>query len=286
MVNSDMSYFPLEIIDSNIDYNKYVYHYTSLKTALECILCKGTLRFSPFINVNDPKESKWHQFTFLMSSKDEELLYKKGDRNYGSIADRILGCNSKVICFSCDNSEINHVNSQIKNFYLGSCKPRMWAQYGENYRGVCLKFNKKVLDKYIHDNLNKSGVLFRGKVKYSIKFKNYSEALKINFSDVVKYGIENYLINLHLSKYRREFFFTKSSDWKNECEYRWVYIGNNDDYVEIPFGNSLEGIYIGSDFPETYLPCIKALNRNYKVGLKKVNWLNGYPMVFQFENSY
>ncbi|WP_458179926.1 DUF2971 domain-containing protein [Bradyrhizobium sp. 14AA] len=35
---------------------------------------------------------------------------------------------------------VNHIWSR------GFCRPRMWQQYGDNYRGVCMVYDRQALD--------------------------------------------------------------------------------------------------------------------------------------------
>jgi len=52
----------------------YIYHYTSVDTALNCILKDGTLKFNPFSQVNDPRESKaWDMSPFVRADLNLSL---------------------------------------------------------------------------------------------------------------------------------------------------------------------------------------------------------------------
>lgn len=271
-------------VKGHVDCNKYVYHYTTAQTAIEHILYKGTIRFSPFSRVNDPRENKSRGFTFSLSNKEEEEMYAKEGRNIGGQADNLFWHNNKVLCFSCDDKKINYVEDTNKNFYRGCCRPRMWAQYADNHKGVCLKFDRVQLNRIIKEYANKEKLrfVFQGKVKYSNQSDYLCRGSFLNFSDIMQYGLESYLFKYHFRKYKNDLFFLKTLDWRDEIEYRWVCPGKDDAYLEIPFGNALSEIFVGEYFHSSYLPSLKKLNETYDVCINRVNWGSGYPQVFRF----
>ncbi len=262
--------------DNNIDCNKYLYHYTSLSTGMEHILNNGTLRLSPFSKVNDPKESKERFIVIRYSSVMRPFSENEKIRNR---ANKILMNCSKAICFSCDNTRLNTISKDEKIFYRGYCKPRMWAQYGENHRGMCLVFDKKKLINSVKNYTIGKGNLFSGKVQYKNNSKEM-DAFNFDYSLIDKFGLEDYLFRFHFDKYKKEVFFSKLLDWRDEQEFRIVLVNNEDGYLDVPFQDSLASICIGANFPKVFITSLINITDKYNVNLKRIRWMNGVPEVY------
>ena len=109
-----------------------IYHYTSLKTALDYILKDGTLKFSPMIKSKDPLEvSSLSGFT----SFNEDFRGPKLQQICNGV---------KHLCF-CRNRGGSLDQNTCSIGDLGFVFPRMWDQYGDHFQGVCLAFSKKRL---------------------------------------------------------------------------------------------------------------------------------------------
>lgn len=87
--------------------------------------------------------------------------------------------------------------------YQGFDISAMWGHYAEKGKGVCLVFDKRKLLKCLSSDMHSC------KVNYKRKFKGY---IHINSENIGK----------SLERKRKGFFFTKSSDWKYEQEYRII----------------------------------------------------------------
>src|SRR5260370_9687687 len=64
-------------------HRKYVFHYTTLGTALRHILSAGQLRVGPYAKTNDPRESKAWEFTWITdvpSCVSDSVWADLGDR--------------------------------------------------------------------------------------------------------------------------------------------------------------------------------------------------------------
>ena len=130
-----------EFTDPMIGNDKYLYHYTSLNRAFEHILHEGKLLLASLKLTNDPRESKDWNWTFRNISHEidiaipsvEELVTVSSEINLKIKRD------CKLCCFSIDD--------KTKNLYSGRGwgHPRMWAQYADKHKGVCLVFDKDKL---------------------------------------------------------------------------------------------------------------------------------------------
>lgn len=252
-----------------VDTDKFLYHYTTIETALEKILPNGNLRFSEIINTNDPRERK--NWNFVLTCPSPKI--PQGDKYLEIIAEAncIFKRNCKLLCFS---SDVTDENANTFNLTINGFKhPRMWAQYAENHRGICLVFEKKKLSKNIAESLKDKGILHHGYVNYTQSIHSY-DAFHLNYDEICFKGLNIYLME-HLSKFYRELFFEKNIDWRDECEYRWVIIGNNSNEEYVSIRNAICGVIVGADFPTVYKVVIEKFCQEYKINAAKINWCNG-----------
>lgn len=196
------------------------------------------------------------------------------ESSYDNELNRILLFMSKVICFSQDIKTESQNKTEIELIYnKGFNKPRMWAQYAENHRGVCLQLNKEKLNEQLNLKIkDKKSQIYRGEVEYNNRFDEFVSALNL---DIDGYSEENYRKNIknHVIKHRKKLFLTKATDWRDEQEYRFIYMSEEDEGFEyVNIKEALEAIYLGIDFPEVYMTSIKELLKEttvkvYKLGL-------------------
>jgi hypothetical protein len=188
------------IIQMPIDFDKYIYHFTTVEKALLYILPSLKLKLSPYLNTNDPKENKtfgfWNIFENCNDFKRDEIekAFKIFLENY-----------CKLICFSLDYT----ISKNNTDFYIsGFNHPTMWAHYGDNYRGICIVLDQNIFQT---DNFQKNDDLF--------DFVNYESVLKfpsIN-QDEWKKRQDDYFKEF-LIENAKEFFFTKYFHWQSENE--------------------------------------------------------------------
>ena len=121
--------------------------------------------------------------------------------------------------------------------YQGFDISAMWGHYAEKGKGVCLVFDKRKLLKHL------STGMYSSKVTYKRKFKGY---VHINSENIEK----------SLERKRKCFFFTKSSDWKYEQEYRIITKVNDcSDDIFWDFKDSLIAVILQyADSCKNYVP--------------------------------
>lgn len=223
-----------------LDRKKYLYHYTTMDTAINYVLRNRTLRFNSLANVNDPMEADPSRWAFSSS---------EGNRNDDVVHARLkdhFQNRSKVVCFSRDDQseggsqEFNPLDYCSR----GHSKPRMWATYGDDHKGVCLIFDKKILGKAFERGLNGRGQLLQGAVRYGKRLPADENdaavfdmaALRENFDGELKRKID---------KHHRTYFFYKHVDWATEDEYRFLITGGHAGSLDLPFENALVGVAVG-----------------------------------------
>lgn len=271
-------------------WDQFVYHYTSLSPLLEHILPNRELRMSPFSQVNDPKESKEKSVGIVyigeeaatFASKKASFKYDSRTRKKANI---LLNNYCKVICFSSDNINVLDYDNYRRAFYRGYSRPRMWAQYGDNHKGVCLVFDKEILSKQIHKAFGVKNAILENHVEYSDDLSIVNEALSLRYDLIVEESnLQEYLFKKHFHEYEKELFFYKALDWRDEVEFRWVLISTKQGYQYFSFGDALKAICIGVDCNQVYINALIPFCEKYKVQLLGISWDNGMPQVQRLIN--
>ncbi len=248
--------------EPEINPEKWLYHYTSFETAIKYILPTRKLKIGEYGNVNDPKESKLNPTTY--SFEDFPLDESEGkafELERDEICEKITNYffhKIKIVCFSVD--DIRYEKTLFNYFARGSVKPRMWAQYGDNNKGVCLIFDKSVLNKEVEKQFSNDSIIYKGNVTYqsselieeSWKLQNQINIESNNFSlTSFKYDFENAIQN-QIHTHQETYFFHKYEDWKAENEFRFVIYSQKDGDFYLNFGDALSGIVVGSNFDQKH----------------------------------
>jgi hypothetical protein len=114
---------------------RYIYHYSPFA---KVILNNRTLKFGMYTKTNDPKESKDWMFEVGSNEGVDVGCYNMDE--LGSWFSRELKAKTRLACFAMDAEPLTGTHF-IDIFNRGFCKPKMWAQYADRHRGVCLVFD-------------------------------------------------------------------------------------------------------------------------------------------------
>ncbi len=255
-----------------------IYHYTNSKTALEYILNNKNLKLSSISKTNDPAEyNDWGYFSF-----SDKKIIKKTVKLYPKISRKVRE-ETKFISF-CKNSvkfnqneDYNYKDQKIIEG-LGCSKLRMWSQYGEDQKGVCLAFDLKKLEEEIKNGINKKNDYWESdEIKYKSLPLFNQKKLEIKPEKVEEFG-ENY-VDKFIKERKKELFFTKHKDYKDENEHRIIVHDPKDELEFIDITSSLCGIILGDNFNEVYKPLVQKYVENFndkrKIFLYKIYFRNG-----------
>lgn len=246
-----------------------VYHYTKSQYVIEHILFKNQLRLSPRVNSIDPIENI--EPIILECSVDYEdnpvLDKKTGDQSIEKVKKKLA--NTKQLCFCMNDSPNNLKNNiDVPMEVYGFMKPRMWDQYGDHYKGVCLAFDLEKLKKasnYDNDPIN---------------YMNYRDITWLDrYFDLneLHHKGDDYC-NEFLCKMNKV-LFAKHKDYSQENEYRFLSQSENEfDYLDIK--DSLMGIIVSpeenSEFAVKYL---EKYSKNFSVELLYIFWRATGPKI-------
>jgi Protein of unknown function (DUF2971) len=250
-------------------HDKYVYHYTKLSTALEFILPSGTIKISALQNVNDLRESQdWH-----FSGRGASDMDFKVALQFMNECSRLIKENVRVFCTVQDKP---HRDGR-SDWHRGYCRPRMWSQYGDNHKGICLVFDKDKLNSAIRAALPEDFWIEGRAVVYQDDdyLRDDLEAFSLDLDRVNATSLE-YATDFMLANYFSTYFFIKNADWSGEQEWRWVVKGKGDRDIFLLFQDSLSGLIVGPNMPDVYLDTIKSLAIKYGIerNVAKLRWFD------------
>ena len=128
--------------------NQYLFHYTAYPSALN-ILLSHQLRLGSLEKMNDPLEFEDHHGQPLMyQGERSEEEYEETVCDY-EVAVSEKEKSVRFASFSMDRYPC------CNNFSKGWARSRMWAQYADNHKGVCLIFDKDKIIKTFKKRIQK-----------------------------------------------------------------------------------------------------------------------------------
>lgn len=259
------------------DASTYLYHYTSSEKALDYIFKSKLLRFGEYTKTNDPKETKTWQFD--LGSTENRDFSKHRMEELSSWLTRELKGRARLICLSMDKEPITGIHLD-DIFNRGYCKPRMWAQYAKNHTGLCLVFDRKRLTKLIHKQVGSSCRLYSGPVKYvdrGIARDLWRDTqYTINIDILEDEGRAIYAAR-HLESYWEKLYFEKMTDWKDECEWRFVAFANSDSDLYVAYTGALDGIVFGDETPPQTIQAVIDATAGHGLRYIGLKWKNCSP---------
>jgi hypothetical protein len=266
--------------------DQYLYHYTRADTAVHHILATGTLRMSPFTAVNDPWESKhWFVEALLNDTGEAAAALDFMERT----ASPAMKGECKPLCFTQDAPEAANVPAPPIDFDFGTvwhrgfCKPRMWAQYASTIGvsdGVCLVFDKVLLEGAISAALPTTAIIRKGDVRYENRIPHSTPALTFDHARIRSLGLDAAIAE-HLELHWRALFFTKATDWRDEREFRYFVSNVPTNYIVFHFKDALKAVVVGPDFPEHQVShLIDTCIRSFGIRPSQLVWKNGYPQPY------
>jgi hypothetical protein len=235
----------------------------------------------PLAQTNDPRETKSWEFglarrpgwTFPDNPQERMSEMDRVDTIL-SRATEIIHRNCKVLCVSRDSDKYSP--DDLHEFHRGFGHSRMWAQYAEGHRGICLIFDYRTLNAAIQQLLESKCHLYQERVNYTNVSPEQQMCFALSEETILRQGVEPYLLS-HREAFYRTFYFTKAEDWAQEHEYRWLAIGDSPEAELISFGSALTGVVAGCDIPKQFLDDLLSQCRKLKVPLARIAWTNGFP---------
>lgn len=257
----------------------FLFHYTTYETGLTRIIQEKRLKFSTGKNSQDPMESD--EFTHVgifsnlksnLDSNPEREELARVINGYNKLGDEInkLRGQVKFACFCIDRE-----SPQSMPWDKAAFRSRMWSQYADKHKGLCLVFDKAELITTI--SAKKDAGLPDMPICKNVIYKNETERmdLLLHEGDLLKSA------STLLSESIDSYIFTKLKDYENESEFRIAYhSGDNQEFELIDTGNSLCGVLLGHSIEWKQIRQIASHLEQSNIPCKSVHWLKGMPSFF------
>lgn len=261
--------------DNFLDSKEALFHYTKTSIALESILFQQKLRFNSLAETHDPVE--YNAIYFGGSGFITKDVFVDPSEMFDRVksADGVLNAvikkQCKIACFSSNTSDAN---------IRGYNRSRMWSQYADGHRGVCLVFDKNILLENINQSLKTltNPIIVDDYVDYKNEFGINPEAYNLNTDTAPNPNIKEYLDN-----FAKDVFFTKNKDYRDETEYRIMIYAPEMDMFFAEISSALKAIILGDRFPEGYRSIIESYCKRNNIIAKKMDWYNGIPNLLPLE---
>jgi Protein of unknown function (DUF2971) len=260
--------------------DQYVYRYRTHERAIQELKTRK-IRMSPFAELNDPKESNNWRFD-LASSDSRQGFDPNVEREIEESGTVFAKGHAKVLCVTLDDASA--VGMGVENIWgRGFSRPRMWQQYGENYRGVCMIFDRVALDRIVQAARPEGPVLMAGRVIYGntprvFRLSLADHPFMLDYDSVVAAGLQQAVFE-HVIRHRDRLFFEKAIDWQSEKERRWVIWDNTHSELFLDIGDALKGVIVGSEFSNDVAlqEEFQDLCASDKILVYQLHWRNGSP---------
>ncbi len=250
-----------------------IFHYTNLSTALEHILFNKQLQFSYLLNMNDPRERNYWSFGRRMLIDDSAF---KTMLHLQIILNEIRTSEYKIGCF-CSNkvSEEKSETFSVERDWYGWNRLRMWAQYADNFRGVCIAFSASAIKKKLGEQLGEERLIKEGAVDYLPNYYQHDRDLRgIDPHMVSDEALEKYAAS-YIKENLSSFFLTKPIDYRDEGEYRIVVHDPADKFKHLDVSNCIRGIILGEKYHNVYHNSVRNLCDKLGVQCRQHSWVEG-----------
>lgn len=253
-------------------------HYTTAAAAFEHILPMHRLRLSPYRLMRDPIENKdiLPSISWYGSPRDTDRAIQAVYTELRAARDRM-----RVLSFTRDAER----HAEYSGFDCCWSRPRMWEQYGDLHRGVCLLFDRPKLERAVDDAWPRERTYMRnvdytregiaaagGPIRTLIDQRIFEDAERPQ-------AVAEYIGARHDA-----FFFLKSDDFATEYEYRVVLAGGEDD-AYIDYDHALVGVVLGERFPTWQRPAAIAIGSDLSFRLGRIHWEHGRPHILRVAAS-
>lgn len=271
---------------ADLDYmarDRWLAHYTSADTAFRWILPDRRLLLNPYERMRDPLENR--DLTFVGGGAFE-LPDATFERNI-HLADagiRAARKNFRLASFTQDASNDDRHWSRARLLSCPWARPRMWEQYADNHRGVCLLFDKQLLIEGLSERFVCRAVVYSPEGYAGSDGAQGIRDLGIIDPDRPETAVA--AVHEHVMSHFDDFFFSKTDDWAAENEFRIIrgalpgvaVVDDDGDNAYLAIRDALRAVIVGEHFPNWQLPAAEAALAAFpEAELRRMSWHVGQP---------
>jgi hypothetical protein len=248
---------------------EWLYHYTTLETALVHILPTRQLRLSPFSRMRDPREYKqWFPGAVGFGDYNIDALmpvYEESDRRFNLLRDEF-----NLLSLTLDGAD------QEEDVYgRGFARSRLWELYAGRNSGVCLVLRKDEAIESIASQLDERGRAAHGPVHY----ENHPTHTDVMFTlEELTAGDVNAIADRIAEQHLTELFLTKNTEWESEREYRFI-VRSKPEYEYVDISNVLAAVCRGPDSAPSSEHALRYFANEFDLALGYVEWNNNQPIL-------
>jgi len=249
--------------------DKTVYHYTSIRTSLEYIFPSSRLRLFPITSASDPMEHSSPNPSVSCYGYEEDHLRLNKNINGSEISDKINNYYKSLrqLCL-CRNSDFDFDGQFTGVFepidHFGFAKPRMWDQYGDKYKGVCIALSRKKLTEQLSSEFRIINVGY----SKNYHFRTNIDTSSVDLNKIEQIGEQKYLqLNCELEIEKLSY---KHNDYKDENECK-IITAIEDSYAYVDISKCIQGIFFTKSLNYPYESCLKKIAKEYKVPLLQIS---------------
>jgi hypothetical protein len=179
----------------------------------------------------------------------------------------------KVLALTRDDPSERDEEAAI--FGWGFAHPRLWEQYADNHRGVCLCLDRETLIEKATHTVRHQGKLEHDPVTY-VDAAIATEARTIIMNNIRDQSVSQ-TFDEHVKTHLHELFFTKLKDWESEMAYRLALPTDDDLPVFVGIREALRAVVLGERVSDVYLPAVAKPCEEQAVPIFKIRWPYGRP---------
>jgi Protein of unknown function (DUF2971) len=248
---------------------EWLYHYTTLETALVHILPTLRLRLSPFSEMRDPREYKeWWPSAGGFGDFDKDDF----ERGYAASTARLnlLRAEFKLLSTTIDPDQPDE-----GVFGRGFARSRLWDLYAGHGSGVCLVLRKEDALRKLPEQLESMGRTEHGAVRY--ENRAIRREIMFNFEEIRTGDLDaiaDRIAEMHLES----LFLTKNTEWESEREYRFI-VRSPRQYEYVDIADCLQAVCRGPESVRTAERALGFFAKELGIGLGLVEWHNNNPIL-------
>jgi hypothetical protein len=258
----------------HLDPGRYFFHYTTREAAFDGILPSGSLRLSPYGAMRDPLENQQWRFTFAgRGARDDATVVADvaEQTEFERRANEETRARSHLLSLTIDAEP--QPDGERPPFCFGWARARMWEQYAERYRGVCLAFDKARLTQRFTEAL-RGGAVTRTYHRPVI-YDGAGMRKPIIGADAVRNDPD--FFDGYVEANHSVLFFTKILDWQTEHEYRFVAIAADGSPLSIDYGDSLRWVIAGNQLADWERPAVLVASQQAGARPLLLRWDHWHP---------
>jgi len=249
---------------------QWLYHYTTLETALVYILPSRRLRLSPFSKMRDPREYKqWFPGAagYYEDKSEDELM-----RGYAAAAARLnlLRDEFKLLSLTTDSD-----SAEEGAYGRGFARSRLWETYAGRGSGVCLVLRKDAALRVIAPQLEAVGRAAHGPVHYE-NLRTHTDVM-FNFEEIFS-GDVDAIADRIAANHMEKLFLTKNTEWESEREYRFI-VRSPSEYEYVDLASALVAVCRGPQSAREAEHSLRHFANELDIAIGLVQWDHNDPML-------